>query len=318
MKGWQHQQRLLSSSASVPLEAQQQTISFARIRGSITAERRAFWIVLIWTATIFVAVTLYSLQKLSAHDVVKPPTLLDKDNDSTLQKKRSWMIKEKDSSGGDVGCGGRKPIQYVVSFPKSGRTWLRFMLANYLRNVYLGKKEESLVFDDMFGLIPNQLCPHSPDRCTYQYCERDEVPMLVASHSPFDDPSIGFSFDRQRVVLLVRNVYDTLVSYYYHMNNTEPGRYNFKSFVEDQIDGYINHLNSYFNNMHRFTSTVVSYEHLRQNTTVEFGSVISFLGLKEDSSAIYRSINASSFENMLKMELDSKRSLNGVRPEVRI
>ena len=50
---------------------------------------------------------------------------------------------------------------FIASFPKSGRTWLRFILANYLnRLLSLGLE---LDLRSMFGLIPNDVLDPEPE-----------------------------------------------------------------------------------------------------------------------------------------------------------
>jgi hypothetical protein len=100
---------------------------------------------------------------------------------------------------------------FIASYPKSGRTWLRFNLANYLNRVL----ELGLTIDlrTMFWLIPNDVLDRERGWPAYRFRHARRVPFLVMSHGLWR----RMLFQRKRIVLLMRESKDTLVSLFFHL-----------------------------------------------------------------------------------------------------
>jgi len=76
-----------------------------------------------------------------------------------------------------------KPAMFFCSFPKTGRTWVRFILANYFNEKYsLGLQID---FNNMFQLFPNHGQDTQRGLPAYRYSNHDAIPLLIFDHSPY-------------------------------------------------------------------------------------------------------------------------------------
>ena len=160
----------------------------------------------------------------------------------------------------------------VISFPKSGRTWLRFML-------------------DQLGL---------PVKFSHEHAER-------GASLEYTRENIRLS-RYKRVIFLHRNPLDTLVSYYHQFTDVDP-RFSgsLSQFVRDPAYGirYLLEFNkAWLEAADRFDAFLpVSYEELRADTAPQLRQIVDFLGHSAVTGrAIERAIRTGEFEAMRKLE----------------
>ncbi len=137
-------------------------------------------------------------------------------------------------------------IVWIAAYPKSGSTWLRAVLTNYLRddagpasiNALVGSWEQSLrdKFDELVGLDSSDLRPAELARCLVPFRELlarnisaprpgsavdgSRGPYFGKTHEAYRGPVGGPRFPRAGavgVVYLVRNPLDVAASYAYHL-----------------------------------------------------------------------------------------------------
>src|SRR5579862_3428641 len=87
---------------------------------------------------------------------------------------------------------------FLVSYPKSGNTWVRFLLANLIY------PNEEIGFSNINRVLP------SPDVLSRRFLKKLPRPRILKSHQPYD---LRF----RRVVYLVRDPRDVVISEY-HFN----------------------------------------------------------------------------------------------------
>src|SRR4051794_36959146 len=100
----------------------------------------------------------------------------------------------------------RRPDGYLSSYPKSGRNWISFALAHYLRLAH--NLEPSVIdFVTVRQYVPDAH-PGDPRRglAGFAFADRPEVPMLALSHSGymrgrFDAPVTVLLRDPRAVVV---------------------------------------------------------------------------------------------------------------------
>jgi hypothetical protein len=190
---------------------------------------------------------------------------------------------------------------YLCSFPKCGRTWLRFLVANYLDEALsLGV---GIDFRTLFTVVPNAGADPVTGEPAFAFEGDDRVPRLVASHDSWsatlgDDP----------VVLLVRDPLDVLVSYYFH-ETRQWHLYDgdLKSYIRDpelgvaRLAGF---LNSWAERLEGHRHVVLTYEGMHANTAGELRRVLEFLGIAGiDDEVLERAVERSSFESMQRTEV---------------
>ena len=184
---------------------------------------------------------------------------------------------------------------YVVSFPKCGRTWIRMMLAKALA-LSVGDSRE-IVWD------PRDVIERSKRR----------HPFIQFTHDGVDFPPLAETRDRvehyrryrrKRVILLVRDPRDTLVSYYFHRTRRQGERYS----TIDEFAGHpwwgADRLVSFVRDWHRHSAVpqgflIVRYEDLHRDAVSELQKILAFAGLPSVSiDQIRQAVQYASFENM--------------------
>lgn len=178
----------------------------------------------------------------------------------------------------------------LASYPKSGSTWLRFMLA-----ALISEDPQQVDFLNVQIRVPelsNTAAHHGVD------FDALPDPRLFRSHAPYN-PCFP------RVVYLLRDPRDVFVSYYHHQRKfaqytgsltdylrSHRGRYNWASHVA----GWLDHADD----PDRFL--IVRYEMLRADPIAELTRVVRYIGLDADEMRIRTAVEISSFENMRRLE----------------
>ncbi|WP_280570266.1 sulfotransferase domain-containing protein [Chromohalobacter sp. 296-RDG] len=193
------------------------------------------------------------------------------------------------------------------SFPKSGRTWVRFFWANYINELYnLGYEVD---WKTMVELAPGPLCNHRTGLLDYP----EGVPRLVFSH----ERRIQRYFKNHDVVFLTRKFTDIIISYYhYHksrsfrndVNEVSPDTFAREIF---DIQSATKKINSFSKNLN-FAHTVkfLRYEELRLNPDEQFKDLLQFLNVAYDQTAFSAALNNSSLDSMRALESDNHNNEN--------
>ena len=101
----------------------------------------------------------------------------------------------------------------IASYAKSGRTWIRFFIANYLSNVIKIKNPE-INWNNFASLTPSQYCNSSDGLLAVPY---DNYPKDKSRFIFSHDKYFGNFFAGNQVILLTRNIFDIILSSY-HFN----------------------------------------------------------------------------------------------------
>ena len=191
---------------------------------------------------------------------------------------------------------------FVVSFPKTGRTWLRVMLGKVLSETYTLPGDSLL---DIYSLtkiagIKRAMFTH-------------DGPLHLMSSLPYYQLTFNNNRYKQvHVVFIVRDIRDTIVSSYFQETkraNTFQG--SIGEFIRDDIFGIrklIAFYNIWFENTHvPKTFTLVRYEDMKRDASSELNKVLNVLGAdKADDAAVRTAVEFATFDNMRKMELEGR------------
>ena len=194
----------------------------------------------------------------------------------------------------------------VVSFGKSGRTWLTVLLSRYFARKYGLPESRVMDFDDF----------HRRNRA---------VPIIFFTHDNYITDYRGREpkpeiYGRSHVVLLIRDPRDTAVSQYFQWKhrmskrkkiiNAYPlediGIYEFVTGEAAGIPKIVRFMNEWADNMGDFPNLlVVKYEDLRAQTSEELRRVLIFFGQTPSDSELEDCISHASVDNMRRMERDN-------------
>jgi hypothetical protein len=194
----------------------------------------------------------------------------------------------------------------IVSFGKSGRTWLRVLLSRYFARKF-GLPEGALMEFDEF---------HRANQA---------IPVLFFTHDNYLKDYAGHDrkfdlYGASRVVLLVRDPRDTAVSQYFQWKHrirprkkvingyplTEVGLSDFVLGEEAGIVKIISFMNAWAADLGRFPDLLlVKYETLRADTHNELARILRFLGQTPTAAELDDCIAFASVENMRRMEQEN-------------
>lgn len=190
---------------------------------------------------------------------------------------------------------------FLISFPKCGRTWLRFALSNYFAEALRLQLEPDL--QTTFQVLPN--FDRDPVRGipAFRFADRrPDLPLVLVSHRPYDRTLIQ---DRP-VIFLVRDPRDVVVSAYFHATRHKH-RFagSIADFIEDNAQGlgsYIAYLNDWAEGLRFRRSHVTSYERMSADPAAELRQILAFLGTPVDEEALAHAVEKSSFVAMRSKE----------------
>jgi len=180
-------------------------------------------------------------------------------------------------------------IEYIIkdavlaSFPKSGRTWLRMILAKLL---------------DLKGI------------------DTDEYEFLPVFHKSSSEIKNNFKDIKLKVVFLKRHCGDTAVSYFREHEDKHGKIYIFdqdtkniisacasiSEFFRHVIPEIITFNNWWISNPYNQKILYISYEEMQENTFLVIKKVVDFLEFDCTEEQIIQAIEYSTFDNMKKIE----------------
>jgi hypothetical protein len=205
----------------------------------------------------------------------------------------------------------------VVSFGKSGRTWLRVMVSHLFRVMYQLPENAILGFDNFHNLnraIPKTFFTHD------NYIK--DFTGDFHSKAPFYD---------KRVVLLARDPRDVAVSQYFQwkfrvkpskvaINNYPPQGSDISlfDFVMEDNGGSMQAVTDYLNLWAAEAGRVqhfhlLRYEDLRARPHEELRGLLDFMQIDATDAQVAAAVEYSSYENMKKMEGKQQFRLAGGR-----
>ncbi|XP_044515320.1 sulfotransferase 2A1-like [Gracilinanus agilis] len=186
---------------------------------------------------------------------------------------------------------------FLVSYPKSGTTWMQHILSLMLN------KED---FQNQ-NSIPTYIRVPFVEISSFKI-EWDKMlaPRLFASHLPANFFINNLKNSKTRVVLLARNPKDVLVSYYHFHKITKvlPDFNSFDDFFHQFVEGkvfygpWFNHTKSWLDVCHELNSFLITYEDLSQEPCQVIQNLANFLGEKLKPDDLESILHYSSFSYM--------------------
>jgi|SRR5579872_618877 len=198
---------------------------------------------------------------------------------------------------------------FLVSFPKSGNTWTRFLIANLVH------PEIQATFANIHELVPD------PDGTSKKIFDRMPRPRIIKSHECFD-PTYP------RVIYIVRDPRDVVLSqYHYHRKRLKFGdEYPIEQFVNRFLRGETCPHGSWGENVSTWLMTrrkdprflLLRYEDMISDTPRELAKISEFLGIHPAPQQIQQAVERSSADRMRALEKTQGHSfsLTNSRPDL--
>ncbi len=189
---------------------------------------------------------------------------------------------------------------YILSFPKSGRTWVRMILAGVFSRLQGKGDIRDLVEDAKYfyrdGKRLKATFEHEDSRgTTFHMLERNKN-----------------RYKNKKVVFLARDPRDVMVSYFFEMTKRKNLHFsNISEFIRNPaygIDTLITYMNVWAENRHVPEDfLLLTYEALHRDTENQIRKLLHFIGIHDAGVHITRqAVAASRFENMHRLERSGK------------
>lgn len=187
----------------------------------------------------------------------------------------------------------------VISFPKSGRTWHRILLAKYLELRYQLAPRRSISTRSLSSITDTPTVAYSHNGAGFRYA-------IGPGHPLNGSPLL---WTHRKVVLLVRDPRDVLTSGYFHAVARD------QSF-HGSLSEYIRHpytgidklviAHRRWNSFRRLTSSFLlqRYESFHRDAEGSFSQFLEFISIPIDRSALRGAVEFCRFENLQRLELE--------------
>ena len=192
-------------------------------------------------------------------------------------------------------CSIRKNNIILSLFPKTGSTWIRFFLFNYLN------KLEQLNFGEGIDEM-NHKMPEFGHRSMLNAWHFKTSPKIIKTHRPFKR-----IFRKNKIILVIRDPRDLIVSFYHYALAKK--EFNFNGTVKDVIyhkEWGLEYFFKQFNSWEKHAGLIVKYEDLKANPYNVFTEILNYIKIPLDSIVLRNAIRASDFHAMKKIQANSK------------
>src|SRR5258708_27321276 len=184
---------------------------------------------------------------------------------------------------------------FIVSYPRSGNTWTRFLVANLLH------PDEPANFANIERLVPDS------EAQSCRYFKSISRPRVIKSHQYFD-PRF------KKVIYIVRDPRDVALSYYDFQRKYRQivDGYPLSQYVNDFVGGYLSSADwgTWGENVGSWVATrqkhagflLLRYEDMVVDTERELAKIAAFLGIEPNRQLLANTIDRSSAERMRGLE----------------
>lgn len=195
----------------------------------------------------------------------------------------------------------------IMSFPRSGHTWLRVMLAKVISEQYN---------------IPTM------NLDLFKMAKKSGIPKIAVLHGVAPGFHINFDFKKmkfrgsystspkvpkqrslrnKKIIFLARDPRDVVVSFYHHLTRrNDLYDKSLSSFIREPytLQKHITYLNQWAQQMEERPDKflLLRYEDMQHNTAKELRRVVDFLGIPASDDLIQQAVQFGSVDNMRSLE----------------
>jgi hypothetical protein len=195
---------------------------------------------------------------------------------------------------------------FLVSYPRSGNTWTRFLIANLVH------PDQGVNFTNIEDLFPDAALRSNRD------LKRTPRPRIIKTHQYFDHRY-------PKVIYVVRDPRDVVLSYYdFHRRYRQiEDTYPLERYIDDFVSGRLlsacwgtwaeNVASWIFARQHCRNFLLLRYEDMHTNALREIARVAQFLEIEPDPTLLRRAVELSSAKCMRELEQTASEAWAGNR-----
>lgn len=185
---------------------------------------------------------------------------------------------------------------FLVSYPKSGNTWVRFLLANLISRAPRSFQDANTLVPDIHNAGTPEILAGVPS------------PRVLKSHCAYDPRY-------PRVIYLLRDPRSVCVSqYFFKKRKGELGPDSgFEPFLDQFLDGFDDGFGNWSENVVSWIAKgagpndriTVRFEDLKADTAANLERMCAFAGIEADKSRVTQAIANSSMDSMRRIEQET-------------
>ena len=185
---------------------------------------------------------------------------------------------------------------FLISYPKSGNTWLRVMLAYALE----ADGEREIAFHNIHEYIPDSHIPQQLNEVVHNSeAAFNSFPVrIIKSHDSYRP-----YYKRKKVVYILREGKAVINSFYHYINARRPKKVETDVFVKGntyEVGSWSNHLLGWKNA--DANVLFVKFEDLKDDPKKEVTRILDYLGLELTEEKIEEIVAKASFNRMKEFE----------------
>lgn len=190
---------------------------------------------------------------------------------------------------------------FLASFPKSGNTWIRFVIANILKGLF--QLNEDVSFANIGKYVPSFVPAHQNYYSGVEY-----FPVIKKVHYFNNKYNYFNKVFGKKIIYIIRNPCDVMRSYYLYTyaEGNDLCNLTFNQFIEENIALWVDNVNTFA----EVSSLVLSYDKAMNNTIQEMEGLKVLLeeciqkGISDE--LLKQSIDLSCKKNMIDLEMQAK------------
>jgi hypothetical protein len=175
----------------------------------------------------------------------------------------------------------------IVGYPKSGNTWMQYLIAGAVYRIDVTSAPDALIQD----LVPD---------VHFQRFFKPYFPVTFFKSHFLPRP------DYRKVVYLIRDGRDAMVSYLHYIEGLTGEKIDFLKLIQAKEglfpSKWHEHVEQWTANPHRAEMITVRYEDLKRDTVGELRRICDFAGVPQEQAVLENAAAQSSFSSMKKRE----------------
>lgn len=192
--------------------------------------------------------------------------------------------------------GNNENDYFLISFPKSGNTWVRFLLANLMK-----EGEEIITLKNIGEYIPDIYIPFQREYLSKNESLFNSLPVkIIKTHDPYMKV-----YNDKQIIYIVRDGRDTLNSYYYYINSRKKEKVTIKDLLEglkgNEYGMWHNHILGW-EKANCKKKLIIKYEELLSRPFFEVRKILDFVKLQVQEEKIEQALELASFDKLKTIE----------------